>query len=99
MVNVEKLKSCDCRQAKFHLGMMQKKGKGQIEVENQPAALRLLKLSASQGCFMARCQLGKCYLKGEGVNKNHQEAVRFFKLAAKQGYAVAQYNLGSCFER
>jgi len=99
MVDVEKLKSHDCRQAKFHLGMMQKKGKGQIEVTNQPEALRLLKLSASQGCFMARCQLGKCYQNGEGVSKNYHEAVRLFKLAAEQEYAVAQYNLGLCFER
>ena len=53
-------------------------------------AFNTKKLAADQGCADAQFNLGVCYHKGEGVEKNPTKAVRYYKLAVDQGNAVAQ---------
>ncbi len=52
---------------------------------------------AENGDANAQLEVGCCYAKGNGVEKNASEAVKWFCKAAEQGNAVAQYNLGVCY--
>ncbi len=52
---------------------------------------------AEQGHAKAQFDLGVCYAKGEGVNKDPAEAAKWYRKAAEQGDAGAQYNLGGCY--
>lgn len=52
---------------------------------------------AEQGDVVAQYNLGWCYRRGEGVEKNNEEAVKWYRKAAKQGYEEAQYELGGCY--
>ena len=53
--------------------------------------------AVSEGHAVAQNTLGKCFLKGEGVEADFGKAFEYFKRAADQGYAYAQYNLGVCY--
>jgi len=50
-------------------------------------------LSANQGYSIAQFNLGLCYEKGEGVEKNISKAIELYTLAAKQGNEMAIKNL------
>jgi hypothetical protein len=41
--------------------------------------------------------LGRCYLCGEGVQKDDVEAVKLFRKAVDQGYVGALEDLGGCY--
>lgn len=56
-------------------------------------AFELFKRAAESGSKEALRNLGKCYMKGLGVNKLPAEAVKYYKKAAEQGDAEAQYLL------
>ena len=47
---------------------------------------------------IAQCNLGWCYHKGEGVEKDLVCAVEWYQRAADQGDASAQFNLGWCYQ-
>ena len=53
--------------------------------------------AASQGDAEAQYNLGVCYRKGYGVEKNLTEAVKWYRKAADQGIAKAQGFLGVCY--
>jgi TPR repeat protein len=78
------------------LGNMYRYGEG--VAKNLIEAVRLLALSAEQGCATAQLHLGVMYHSGEGVPKNLIEAVRLFTLSAEQGSTWAQYNLAEAYE-
>ena len=40
---------------------------------------------------------GRCFAKGDGVNKDMYEAVKWYRKAAERGYAPAQFSLGCCY--
>ena len=46
--------------------------------------------AAEQGDSRAQCNLGLCYLMGDGVEANKEEALRLLKLSAEQGNEEAQ---------
>jgi TPR repeat protein len=62
--------------------------------EEEAGAVDKYRLDAAQGHADAQFNLGLCYRRGEGVEKNDAEAVRWFRLAAEQCSALAQCNLG-----
>ena len=47
-----------------------------------------------QGNAKAQYGLGKCYFRGEGLQRNYSAAVVWFRRAAEQGLADAQNDLG-----
>ena len=47
--------------------------------------------------LVARCQLGRRYAKGLGVDKDESEAAKWFRLAADGGNAEAQRNLAFAY--
>ncbi len=49
-----------------------------------------IKKVAEQGDAQAQFNLGNCYAKGEGVNKNLKETAYWFRKAAEQGQVKAQ---------
>ena len=67
---------------------------------NEEEKLDIAKLieTAQNGDAKAQCSLGKCYDKGEGVDKDFKEAVKWYKKAAEQGHAEAQNSLGNCYD-
>jgi hypothetical protein len=60
-------------------------------------AVRYYRKAAKQGDARAKNNLGFCYVKGYGVQKNQLEATKWFLKAAEQGCDVAQYNLGMSY--
>ena len=46
----------------------------------------------------AQFNLGLCYARGEGTEKDYDKAVKLFALTAEQGYPPAQCELGLCYE-
>ncbi|MBC8001374.1 MAG: sel1 repeat family protein, partial [Opitutaceae bacterium] len=56
------------------------------------------KAQAENGEAKAQSNLGVCYAKGEGVEKDYREAVKWFRKAADQNFALAQFNLATCYE-
>lgn len=53
--------------------------------------------AANLGDPRGQHNLGVCYAKGEGVEKDAVEAVKWYRAAAVQGYRRAQFLLGFCF--
>ena len=56
-------------------------------------AARYYRLAAKQGHAVAQYNLGCCYEKGEGVEKDLKEAVEWFRKAAEQGVEQAEVAL------
>lgn len=48
--------------------------------------------------LLPKCDLGWCYFKGEGIEKNAVEAARWWRIAARQGHPDAQYLYGWCLD-
>ena len=67
--------------------------------KNRKEKFEEFKKAAEQGDATAQCNLGACYARGDGVEKELKEAVKWFKEAAEQGNAKAQYNLGVCYDK
>jgi hypothetical protein len=63
-------------------------------IDNQSiAVIDIKKALAAEGDAVAQFELGRCYARGEGVDKNQIEAVGWFRKAAEQGVDEAQFNL------
>ena len=60
--------------------------------------MRWYRLAADQRNPEALFNLGLCYGKGLGVEKDTKEAAHFYRLVAGQGYSQAQSNLGVHYE-
>ncbi len=59
------------------------------------------KMAAARKALAARMkalELGRRYVKGDGVPQDYAEALKWFRLDAEQGDAEAQYNLGFMYE-
>lgn len=54
-------------------------------------------ISANLGDPAAKSNVGLCYIKGDGVEKDEKEAIRWFVDAANNGDVLGQYCLGCCF--
>ena len=65
--------------------------------EDRAERVECLRKSAETGNADWQCQLGLCYLEGDGVPEDKVEAVNWFRKSAEQGYAIAQYNLACCY--
>lgn len=52
---------------------------------------------AQKGDAEAEFWVGRCYDRGEGVQKNSQAALEWYTRSAKQGYFKAQYNLAQMY--
>ena len=55
------------------------------------------KPAAEKGNAWAQLQLGQCYEKGRGIEKNPKEAAKWYRKAAEQGCAIAQTHLSLCY--
>ncbi|MFA7368847.1 MAG: tetratricopeptide repeat-containing serine protease family protein [Kiritimatiellales bacterium] len=53
--------------------------------------------SAEKGDASAQYNLGLCYAKGDGIERDLKEAAKWYLKAAEQGNANAQFNLGCLF--
>ena len=60
------------------------------------AESRRYREEAERGDAEAQFRLGRCYERGEGVDRDKAEAARWYIEAAKQGHARAQFNAGCC---
>ncbi len=54
---------------------------------------------SEQNLAEAQNNLGVCYDKGDGVEKDQVEAAQWYRRAAEQNLAMAQYNLGVCYDK
>ena len=66
------------------------------DAEDEAEAVRFYRTAAERGAADAQFNLGLCYRRGEGVERDAAEAARWFRRAAEQGMALAQCNLGTC---
>jgi len=57
------------------------------------------KLAADQGYAIAQCNIGQCYFRGEGVQKDSDKAFHYFQLAANQGDEGAMAELKKFFNK
>ena len=62
----------------------------------EPYSPELVK-RAKAGDAKAQFDLGLCYVRADGVNKDNKEFLKWLTKSAKQGYAPAQCNLGRCY--
>lgn len=53
--------------------------------------------AANQGHSTAQSNLGNCYEKGNGVQRNMKEAVKWYQISAENGNQWGQLNLGDCY--
>ena len=53
--------------------------------QNETEAVRMLRIPAGFGHPDARIDLGRCYLRGEGVPQDKAEGVKWLRMAAEQG--------------
>jgi len=67
------------------------------ESREETETVRALRAAAELGQSDAQFNLGVCYRRGEGVEKDDASAVQWFRRAAEQGEALAQTNLGFAF--
>lgn len=58
---------------------------------------KLYSQAADTGYAPAQNNLGICYKKGIGVEKNISKAFDYYKMSADQGDSAAQFNLALCF--
>jgi|GEM_PF-6262784 len=65
--------------------------------EPMSAEVKMFRELAEDGIPEAMYNLGVCYERGDGVNKNLEKAVLWYKKAAEMNYAKAQHNLGVCY--
>ena len=65
--------------------------------EDKTAAAEGFRMLARQGHARAQHNLGCCYAKGDGVEKDMVEAVKWFRKAAEFGLDKAQLYLGVCY--
>jgi TPR repeat protein len=72
------------------------KGWGGHDADHE-ATFDILRKAAEQGDSTAQLNVGWCYAKGEGVEKDLAEAVAWFRKAAEQGNSTAQCSLGMCY--
>lgn len=54
--------------------------------------------TAKKGDADAQCQIGLCYSKGDGIEKDDKKAVNWWRKAAEQGHAMSQQFLGRSYE-
>jgi hypothetical protein len=64
-----------------------------ILTQNTSLATDWFRKSAAQGYSEAQFMLGKCYLAGNGVEKNKEEAMKWLKVATDQGNKEAEAEL------
>jgi len=62
----------------------------------EPYSAELVK-KAEAGDAKAQFDLGLCYVRADGVNKDNKEFLKWLTKSAEQGYAPAQWNLGRCY--
>ena len=66
---------------------------GRDKETEEAEGARLFKVASEKGHIFATYELGECYYKGEGVEKDLSKAVHYYKLAADQGNAMMRHNL------
>ncbi|MCX6947738.1 MAG: tetratricopeptide repeat protein [Verrucomicrobia bacterium] len=66
------------------------------DAKPEPYSPELVK-RAKAGDAKAQFDLGLCYVRADGVNKDNKEFLKWLTKSAKQGYAPAQCNLGRCY--
>jgi len=87
------------RLAQFTVGLTYETGTNSIKKEDPTRALIWYRRAAENGGYAhEQFNLGQCYYKGNGVEKNYFEAASWFRKAAEQGYAPAQFMLGWMYE-
>ena len=69
--------------------------KGPISIRR---AVKWYSRAADNGYAAAQCNLGNCYLNGQGVVRNVGCAQRLYRLAAEQGDEQAKSNLDICYQ-
>ena len=69
-----------------------------VPIQYNSEAERRYLAKALAGDADAQNNLGVCYEKGDGIEKNLTKAVEWYEKAAAQGDANAQCNLGYCYE-
>lgn len=60
-------------------------------------SILVFKKMAFEGNPFAQNNLGVCYFRGFGVDKNQENAFRWFKESAEHGNAIGQINLAYCY--
>ncbi len=65
--------------------------------EDEKEAFHWLKLAAEGGDAQSQCNLGVCYMNGNGVMRDEKIGMHWYRAAAKQGDDWASYLLGLCY--
>lgn len=90
-ITSKKCHSCQCRQ------FLKRMKLGRILKKDEPNAVNLYKLAATDGHSDSQYALAICYMDGHVVKKDKAKAVKWFRLAAEQGHCDAQKQLGDCY--
>lgn len=86
-------------QAQYIVGALYDPFVPALHFNKDPAkAFEWYQKAAVQNYPPAENNLGVCYAKGVGVERNLTEAVRWYRQAAETGWAQAQSNLGRAYE-
>lgn len=75
-----------------------RQGKQLYDAGQYSEAVPLLKTAADKGHKKALYRLGRCYAKGNGVEKDLRMAFAYYSKAAEQNYHKAQYRMGKCYK-
>ena len=79
--------------ARHNLGLLLLCGGTGVPADPVEAA-RLFRIGADQGHDNAQCDLGNCFLNGQGVQKNIEQALYWYGKAISQGHDRAMYTYG-----
>lgn len=94
MERAEELAKTNSAEAKFEMAVVLAKLKNNSLNEE---IAKLYSQAADMGHAAAQNNLGICYKKGIGVEKNIVKAFDYYKMSADQGNSSAQRNLARCF--
>jgi Sel1 repeat len=61
-------------------------------------AARWYLAAAEQGHAEAQGEVGVCFYRGKGVDKDFEQALKWYRKGADQGDAQSQFSLGACFQ-
>ncbi len=83
-------------EAQYQLALCFKDGFGVVK-KDEKEAVKWYEKAAEQGFTPAQLNLGVCYARGEGIERNLAKAVKLYEQAAIKE-PEAQYNLGICYK-
>ncbi len=87
------------RDAFYMLGDIYSEGDFSSEPDSKVQAFRYYWKAAELGNLQAMCEMGRCFMNGEGVEPDPSAALVWYEKAALQGYDWAEFSAGFAYLR